>query len=104
MHDTKMLVSWIVILAATGLAYYLGYRAKSPKRHGGVIGTLLLYSFYGFLPLIIMFVIMGTLTEMGIWKSGGDTDIGPALTPLLVSPVYWVSVFIGMGMSKKEQA
>lgn len=102
MHDTKMTVSWLIILGATVLAFYLGYRSKTPKQYGGVFGTLLVYSCYGFLPLIIMFVVMATLQEMNIWGSGGDTDIGPALTPLLMSPIYWVSVFLGMGMSKKE--
>lgn len=103
MHDTKMLVSWLIVFAAAGLACYLGYRTKSPKRHGGVIGTLLVYSFFGFLPAIAMNAIMATLNKIGVWGNGGDTDIGPVLTPLLMTPLYWISAFIGISLSKKSQ-
>ncbi|MBQ0937372.1 hypothetical protein [Ideonella paludis] len=101
MHDPKMLVSWLTVFAAAGLACYLGYRTKSPIRHGGVIGTLVVYSFYGFLPAIAMNAIMATLNEIGVWESGGDTDIGPVLTPLLMTPLYWIGAFFGMSRSKK---
>lgn len=101
MQEEKMAVSCLVILIAAVIAGYLGYRTKSPKLHGGIIGTLLIYSFYGMLPMIVMWSIMDGFNSLGIWRSGGDTDIGPGLAPLLLgAPVYWISVFLGMELSK----
>ena len=100
---TKMLISWAVVFAATALAWYLGYRARSPKRFGGIIGTLLVFSFYGILTFIAMYAISMILVGMGVWKSGGDTDLGPVLTPVLMTPLYWIFVFAGMSVSKGEK-
>jgi hypothetical protein len=102
MHDAKMLVSWIVIFAAAGLAYRLGYKAKSPKRYGGVIGTFLVCAFYGLLPFLAMAILFWTIIGTGFWRDQGEWDMGPLFTPLIMSPVYWISISLGMWRSKGE--
>lgn len=100
MQNPKMLASLIAIFVAMVIAYCLGYKAKSTEKYGGIFGTFAVFSIYGILPVIAMIILMETFHKLGIWTRGGDTDIGPGLTPILAVPLYWVSVFMGIATSK----
>jgi hypothetical protein len=96
-QGSKFLVCWVVIFLAAMLAFYFGRKSGSPKKFGGVLGTMLIFSVFGLLPFFVMGVIYLILQNyLGIWSNGGDVDIGPTLMPLLVVPIYWVGAFVGM--------
>ena len=102
MFITKGVGASIAILLAVYFAYYIGRNAGSTDRFGGVVGTILAFSFYGILPWIIFIVIYEWLVNKGIWYGGGDNDIGLGLAPLLVAPAYWVAAFGGIYSKRRK--
>ncbi len=104
MFITKGVGALIVILLAVYFAYFLGRKAGGAKKFGGPFGTVLAFSVYSFLPLIVYSVIYEIMTNKGIWYHGGDTDIGLGLAPVLASPAYWIAAFFGIGRAEADKA
>ena len=95
-------LSWAIVFVAMALSWCLGYRAKNPKRFSGVLGTLFIFSAYGFAVAIVNFVVMILLWRMGVQK-GSESGLSESLLPLLMTPFYLISVFTGMLAGKKIQ-
>ena len=101
MEYSKWLLMLAVLLASISLAYRLGYRAKSPRRFGGVIGTFLVCALYGLLALVAWWVIYIAIGSTGFWKSH-ENDLWFVVILLFMSPVYWIGILLGMWKSGRE--
>ena len=99
MQITKDTGSIIVVLIAIILAYYLGKKVGKSKSFFGCLGVVA-FGLYGIFPTLVYFFIYEVMIRNDIWYSGGDNDIGLTLSPLLVSPIYWLSAFVGVSVSR----